>query len=78
MNNRTCDFCGLEGSKEPLELNENGCLELHKAARPHVLQLKLVVDPAVAIGDYSVGASSFNVCTDCIFRFLQEREQGGR
>lgn len=75
---RTCDFCGYESppAPAPASLSADGFLELKPGQRPFVLRLKMEVDPGVRIADYEAKAVTYNVCTRCLFQFLQKQEAG--
>lgn len=73
---RTCDFCGYESPATPREVSPDGFLELKRGQAPHVLRLKMEVDPGVRIEDYEAKAVTYNVCTTCLFQFLRREERG--
>lgn len=73
---RTCDFCGYESPATPSAVSPDGFLELKPDQPPHVLRLKMEVDPGVKIETYQAKAVTYNVCTRCLLSFLQQREKG--
>lgn len=74
--NRICDFCGYESPNVPIESLIDGYLELRSGQAPHVLRLRMEVDPGVRIEQYEAKTVSYNVCTQCLFSFLRRQEEG--
>jgi hypothetical protein len=77
MSERTCDFCGHSSPIQTPDSVESGYIEMRPDQPAHVLRLELKVEPGVVFGDFRVKATSYQVCTNCIFKFLQAREEGG-
>ncbi len=69
----TCDFCGYESPKASM-LQPGEYVEIKPGHEKAVLQLQMRVEPGVKMGSFSVQVVSYAVCTECIFKFLREKE----